>query len=98
MMILLSFTSPGVRLVIVSPSLLAPVPPVMEMVTVGLKVKATPCSDSKVTAWAALTEKIAALKTTIPPLNINVKNDAKYVRLFITIIIHERFIFSNYFL
>ena len=50
MMILLSFTSPGVRLVIVSPSLPAPVPPVMEMVNVGLKVKATPCSDSKVTA------------------------------------------------
>ncbi len=71
-------------------------PPVILTATEDLSVKERPCSASKTSAFAEL-EKIVALKTTIPSININVKNSAKYVRLFIKPIIHERFDFINYF-
>ena len=66
------------------------------MLTVGLNVNETLWEDWKDSAVAGV-EKIAVSKTTIPPLNINVKNSAKYVRLFINSIIHERFDFRNHF-
>ena len=62
---------------------------------VGSKVKDTSWADWKDSAFASPPKKAAVPKTAAPTLNIDVKNNAKYVRLFITIIIHEHYIFRK---